>query len=407
MSDQRTILRGGAIVTPQRVVTNGTLVVEDGRIAEILEVTPPLDGDHVRWVSGLVVPGFVDLHCDALEREIRPRPTSVLPIELALTTFDRTLAAQGITTMFHAVAFAEEEGARHHRQAEHLAEVVRARADCLLVRHRVHARYELTDLDAAPTVQRCLERGLVQLLSFMDHTPGERQFRTRAEYVAYFTRAYGLAEDGVDAVASRKLGRKREGAAALDSTARALGRAAQGAGIPLASHDDDSEAQVAWAQGVGVSIAEFPVRMEAASAARERGLHVVMGAPNVVRGGSTGQNLAAAAALAQDCLDGLCSDYYPAALLHAVMRLHAEGACSLGEAVAIVTHHPARAVGLDRELGSLEVGRAADVVVIDIVGAMPVITRTLREGREIYVASYPAGSLGLRPRERPGATSLA
>src|SRR5215471_773451 len=181
MSDRRLILRGGDIVTPDRVVSNGTVVIEDGRIADILDITPPLDGDHVRWVEGLLVPGFVDLHCDALEREIRPRPTSVLPLELALSEFDRTLAAQGITTMFHAVAFAEEEGARHHREAERLAELMRARAECLLVRHRVHARYELTDLEASPTVQRCLEGGLLHLLSFMDHTPGERQFRSRTE----------------------------------------------------------------------------------------------------------------------------------------------------------------------------------------------------------------------------------
>src|SRR5262245_13548 len=114
MSDRRLILRGGDIVTPAGLLPNATLDIDEGLIAETPLVAPPPDGDDVRWITGLVVPGFVDLHSDALEREVRPRPTSVLPAELALLQFDRTLAAQGITTMFHAIAFAEEEGARHH-----------------------------------------------------------------------------------------------------------------------------------------------------------------------------------------------------------------------------------------------------------------------------------------------------
>jgi len=254
----------------------------------------------------------------------------------------------------------------------------------------VHARYELTDLEAAPTVERCLGRGFLQLLSFMDHTPGERQFRSRPEYVTYFTRAYGLAADAVDAVASRKLHRKRDAASVLDSMARALADAARRAGVPLASHDDDSPEQVGWAHGVGVSIAEFPVRLEAAVEARARGLHVLMGAPNLVRGGSTGRNLDAAVALEQGFLDGLCSDYYPASLVHAVARLRDADACSLPSAVALVTRQPARAVGIDGDVGALAPGLVADVVVIDSVRGIPVVTRTLRDGREIFVADYPA-----------------
>ena len=388
MGDRRLILRGGDGVMPDRVVINATLVIEEGRIAEILHATPPLDGETVRWVDGLVVPGFVDLHSDALEREIRPRPTAVLPADLALAEFDRKLAAHGITTMLHAVAFAEEEGARFHEEAERLTEVIHAHPERLLVRHRVHARYELTDLEAASTIGRCLGRGWLDLVSFMDHTPGERQFQSRAAFVAYFTRAYGLPEDRVEAVACRKLDRKRDQAALLDSTARALAAAARDQNVLLASHDDDGPEQVTWAASLGVTIAEFPVTLEAAKAARGHGLHVVMGAPNVVRGGSTSQNLAAATACAAGYLDVLCSDYYPASLLHAMVKQHRDHGAALHDAVRLITLNPARALAIDTTVGSIEPGKQADVTVVGWAGAMPVITRTIRDGREIFVAGY-------------------
>jgi len=388
MGDRRLILRGGDVVLPDRVAVNATLVIEEGRIVEVLHATPPLDGETVRWVDGLVVPGFVDLHSDALEREIRPRPTAVLPAELAVAEFDRKLAAHGITTMLHAVAFAEEEGARFHEEAERLTAVIHAPPERLLVRHRVHARYELTDLEAASTIGRCLSRGWLDLVSFMDHTPGERQFHSRAAFVAYFTRAYGLPEDRVEAVACRKLDRKRDQAALLDSTARALAAAARDQHVVLASHDDDGAAQVAWAASLGVTIAEFPVTLEAAEAAKARGLHVVMGAPNVVRGGSTSQNLAAGVACAAGYVDALCSDYYPASLLHAIVRLHRHDGATLHDAVRLVTLNPARALGIDDAVGAIEPGKRADVTIVGWAGTMPVITRTIRDGREIFIAGY-------------------
>jgi alpha-D-ribose 1-methylphosphonate 5-triphosphate diphosphatase len=383
----RTILRGADMVTPTRVLSDAALVIEDGRIVEILGTVPSLGGEDVRWVEGLIGPGFVDLHSDAFERELRPRPSALVPLDLALTEFDRKLAGHGITTMFHAVTFAEEDGARFHRES---AGVVRAmRALDGLVRHRVHARYELTDLEAAPTVERLLAHGDVDLLSFADHTPGERQFKDRAAYVEYFTRAYGIGGERVTQVAERKLQRKTAEQACVQRTVERLAEVARGARVPMASHDDDSAEHVAWAGKLGVSIAEFPVNLEALSAARDAGMHTVMGAPNVVRGRSTAQNLAALAALSRAALDSLCSDYYPASLLHAAMKLYREGHASLPAALALTSRQPARAVGLDHELGSLEPGKLADVVVIGARGAVPVVTRTFREGRQIWTCGYP------------------
>ena len=384
---ERFVLRGADVVTPARVLSEAALVIEDGRILEVLAAVPALGGEDVRWVEGLIAPGFIDLHSDAIERELRPRPSALVPLDLALTEFDRKLAGHGITTMFHAVTFAEEEGARFHRESARVVEAI-GEADDLLVRHRVHARYKLTDFEAAPTLERLLARGDVHLLSFADHTPGERQFKDKAAYVDYFTRAYGIGGDRVEAVAERKLRRKTTEREYMQGIVEALAGLARRVQVPLASHDDDSADQVGWAAKLGVTISEFPVNLEALQAARAAGLHTMMGAPNVVRGGSTAHNLAALAALTWGALDSLCSDYYPASLLHAAIKLHREGHCSLASALALTSLHPARAVGLDPELGSLEAGKLADIVVIGARGVVPVVTRTFREGREIWSCGY-------------------
>jgi alpha-D-ribose 1-methylphosphonate 5-triphosphate diphosphatase len=160
--------------------------------------------------------------------------------------------------------------------------------------------------------------------------------------------------------------------------------------VILASHDDRSAEQVAWGRRLGVTIAEFPVSAEAAEAARGSGLHVVMGAPNLLRGGSTSGNLSALDVFRKGVLDSLCSDYYPAAMLHAVFKLWREGHAGLPEALGLVSLHPARALGLAEETGSLEAGKAADLVIIGERRGVPVVTHTFRDGRELFVAGYRA-----------------
>jgi alpha-D-ribose 1-methylphosphonate 5-triphosphate diphosphatase len=399
----RTVLRGADIVGPDRVVSDGALVIEDGLIADVLEAVPPLAGDAVRWVRGIVAPAFVDLHSDAVERELRPRPTAPMPPELALAEFDRRLAAHGIGTVLHAIAVTEEEGARSEREARQLAAAIAGRRDACLVRHRLHARYEITDVHAAATVHRLLEDGHLVLISFMDHTPGGRQFKRREDYVAYFSRAYGLSDARIDRLVEEKLRRKRDEMDVLGDALASLARAARARGIALASHDDDSADDIAWAVGLGVTIAEFPVTAEAAAAAKSAGLHVVMGAPNIVRGGSTGGNLPALDALRMGALDSLCSDYYPAAMLHAAMRLVDDGHAGLAEAFRLITFNPARALGLQGESGSIEPGQRADLVVIDRRDGVAVVTRMLRDGREVLAAQYPEREPARPVHDRPTA----
>ena len=391
MATRRIILRGADIITPDRVITEGSLVIEDGRIAAVLQATPPLGGEDVLWVTGLIAPGLIDLHSDALEKEIRPRPTAAMPLGLALMEFDRKLAGHGICTVVHAVSFTETDGnARAHEEGEVIAGAIGQGASDFLVRHLVQARYEITDMGAAPAVHRVINAGLARMVSFMDHAPGGRQFKTVPAFVAYYTRALGLDREVVHRLAKEKHRRKREEASRLEAMVAEVAASARRHGALLASHDDEAASHVAWAQRLGVTIAEFPVSVEAVAAAKAAGLHVVMGAPNLLRGGSASGNLSVLEVFRRGLLDGLCSDYYPASLLHAVVDLVARGQARLPEAFRLVTLHPAQALGMDAESGSLEPGKRADVVVIGRRGGVAVITRVLRAGDEIYVAGYQA-----------------
>jgi alpha-D-ribose 1-methylphosphonate 5-triphosphate diphosphatase len=389
MAPRRVILRGGDIVTPSRVLTGGALVVEGERIAALLQAVPPLAGEDVLWVSGLLAPAFIDLHSDALEKEIRPRPGATIPAELAIMEFDRKLAGHGITSVVHGLCFTETDGDfRAFAESARIAAAVRRHAPACLVRHLLHARYEITDVGAAPTVERLVRDGMLTMVSFMDHAPGGRQFKSGSDFVRYYAPTLGQHPEVVLRLAEEKQRRKREERARLDAEAARLADAARRRGVILASHDDGSAADVAWAAGLGVTLSEFPVSMEALVAARERGLHVVMGAPNVLRGGSTTGNLSALEALRRGGVDSICSDYYPASLLHAAAKLYATGYATLPEALALVTLHPAQALGMAGELGSLEPGKLADLVVIGERGGVPVVTRTLRAGAEVFVAGY-------------------
>jgi alpha-D-ribose 1-methylphosphonate 5-triphosphate diphosphatase len=391
MGVSRVILRGADIVTPDRVLTDATLVVEDGRILEILFTAPPLGGEEVRWITGVMGPAFVDVHSDALEKEMHPRPSATMPTLLAIMELDRKLAGHGIATVAHAVSFREmDPEIRAHRVSEGTALAIGRAAPHCLVRHLVHARYEVTEPGAAPTVHRLLAQGRLSMLSFTDHAPGGRQFKSMADYIKYSAGIYGLDAEAMNRLAEEKWRRKREEAHRLQAVVSDLASAARSRGVVLASHDDESAEQVESARQLGVTIAEFPVSLEAVKAARAGGLRVVMGAPNVLRGRSRSGNLSALDALRMGALDVICSDYYPAAMLHTVVKLHRERLASLPEAFRLVSLHPARVLGLDGEVGSLEAGKAADLVIIGTQGDVPVIARTLRGGREIFAAGYPA-----------------
>ena len=379
------VVENATVVTPDTVLEHASVRVEEGRISEV-RAGPVANGAMRIDGSGkLLLPGFIDLHGDAIEKEIEPRPRTLFPIDYAIHELDKRLAACGVTTTYHSISFADGEiGTRSNELASRIVSEVAARAPHLKVRTRVHARFEITDRSAVPVLAERIDRGEVGLLSFMDHTPGQGQFQEVTSFKAYYGTVYGKSDAELDGIIESKV---RSQAESAPESVRTLLAHARGRGLALASHDVDSAEKVTWLEEQGIGITEFPVNMDTVRAATVAGIHVMLGAPNVFRGRSQAGNLSAREAIAGGHGDILCSDYAPQAMLHAVLLLARLGLLPLHEAAKLVSLQPARAVGLDARTGSIEPGKDADLVLVDPGDELPHVLRTFVAGREVFATS--------------------
>lgn len=367
------------VVFPDRVEDMGWVYLVNGRIAETGTGPVSSAGRRVlKGYGGYLLPGLVDIHCDAVEKAIQPRPNVSLPLELACRELERQLAAAGITTMFHSISFSAGEGVRSNELAANLARHLAAmNQSSHLIRNLVHLRYEISNIECLDLMGNLISEGVGGLLSFMDHTPGQGQYRTVDQYIKYAKKTYWLNERECTELVEQKV---RDRQRVKSENLRWLAAQARARNVGLASHDDDSPAQVDVMCELGVQLAEFPVNLITARYARSQGLHVCVGAPNLLRGGSHENNLGAAEAINSGSANILCSDYHPPALIHAVFHLAANG-FSLPAAVGLASLQPARAVGLADELGSVAVGKRADLILVKLSGGRPVVLATLVGGR--------------------------
>jgi alpha-D-ribose 1-methylphosphonate 5-triphosphate diphosphatase len=364
------------VLTPGGVLTGAAVVVEEGRISGVFHHYGGRAGRSTVDAGGrYVLPGLVDLHSDAIEAQFAPRPGVHFPPELVFLEMDRYFAASGVATGFHAIALVEGAGRTVSRAREHYAIVARYRHGGL-VRHEVHLRCELAQEHALKTVEDLLGEGFAKVVSLMDHTPGQGAMKSLAWYEANLG-------DERDASGAAQIAILQEAKASGDAWAlgrvRRLVRDANNHGAVLASHDDDSPERVELLAREGVSVSEFPVNLEAARRANEVGLSVCMGAPNVVRGRSSGGNLSATEAVKLGLVDALVSDYHPPSLLQAAFKLAREGVLPLHRAVGLVSSGPARAVGLG-DRGEIREGALADLVVVGERLGLPVVTHTIVGG---------------------------
>ena len=367
------------VVTPEEVLSDACLEVEDGIITRIEVGKGESRGLDVR--SCYVLPGFIDLHSDAIEKAIEPRPRCFFPTNIAILEMDRFLAACGVTTIFHALSFAEGEiGVRSNRMATEIIREIRRLTPHCRLRTKVHARYEITDLEALDYLEPLVTAGNIHLLSFMDHTPGQGQFREITSFKHYFGTVYKKDDLELEQI----IDRKRRAQFSMASRIEHLAGLCRQHQIPLASHDDDSLSKIEWLAALGVRLSEFPVNQEALAATRAKGIQICLGAPNVLRGNSQANNLSARQAIAAGFGDILCSDYAPQSLVHSVFLLPRLGLLSLPQAVKMVSLNPAQAVGLGERLGSLEVGKEADLILVEVTAEMPRILATWVKGREVY-----------------------
>jgi alpha-D-ribose 1-methylphosphonate 5-triphosphate diphosphatase len=369
------------LVLPNEVVAAGSLRIEDGVIAEIRDHVvgnAALDGG-----GRLLMPGFVDLHGDMIEREIAPRPNAHMPIDFGIHELDKKLAAAGVTTAYAAVSFATESVYGHVRSLETTSAVIeginRLRGD-LLVDHRVHARYEITNIGAAATLERLLDAGAIDMVSLTDHTPGQGQYNNVAAYIASISERRAISEDMAAEIVQKRIAMRDN--PDIDARLKEIVALARRHGLSLASHDDDSVEKVGEMFDLGVTISEFPVTKPAAEEARRRGLWTLMGAPNALRGQSMSGNLSALDAARSGLLSVIAADYHPAAFVPGIFKLAEVAQGGLAEAVAMATAHAARAAGLD-DRGEIALGKRADFVVVE-KGDVHRIRATFRGGQFVY-----------------------
>jgi alpha-D-ribose 1-methylphosphonate 5-triphosphate diphosphatase len=379
---------GGTIVLPDQTLL-GSLLIQDGRIEAIVpaEQTDGVHSAHrVIDAHGMyVVPGLIDTHSDAIEKEIEPRPGSRFPMEMAFYELEKKLVGHGITTIYHGLSMSGGVGPRSDEVVEQaLQAFYRLAQERPLIRHRLHLRYEVLNFPAIDIARKHIHNGSIHLLSLMDHSPGQGQYRAPGSYETYVTKTHGVQGEAARAKAQQMVENHKQ----IDwQVLKQLARSAILAGIPVASHDDDTFEKVDLMLDCGVSVCEFPMNLKTAIYASERGLQVSVGAPNVVRGSSHGKNMSALDAINAGAAHIICSDYYPSAMLASVFRLIHEG-MDMAKAFRMVTLNPARALKIDQDLGSIEIGKCADLLLIEVYDGYPLVRKALVHGEIVYQSDY-------------------
>jgi len=362
MNQSPVVLRGGRVLTEEGLV-DGDVRIEDGIIANVSSSGSDRTGAgdiKIEADGAYVLPGIVDIHGDAFERQVMPRPKVTFPLDIALHDSDRQMVANGITTAFHGLTVSWEPGLRSLEAGQAFVAALDDVRPQLRADTRLHIRWETFALDAVETVEAWLDHPVAPVFAFNDHTTGSFKRRTDQTKLRSWAERAGIGDDEYRARLDRVWQRQEDVGPAI---AR-LAAAATARNVAMLSHDDASpEMRLAYRQ-LGCRVAEFPLTWETAEAARANDEHVVFGAPNVVRGGShIGAVVAADAAEAGVCTV-LASDYYYPAPLVAAFRLVADGRLPLERAWPIVSANPAAAAGLP-DRGRIQTGLRGDIIVVD------------------------------------------
>ncbi|MCC7426557.1 MAG: alpha-D-ribose 1-methylphosphonate 5-triphosphate diphosphatase [Alphaproteobacteria bacterium] len=375
-----TVYTNAVIVTPEEAFT-GTVLVRGSTIAAIdrgrstLRAALDLEGDYL-------LPGLVDVHTDNVERHMVPRAGVRWNPRGAMLSHDAQSAAAGVTTVLDAMCLGAVGADRGREQTfEEVVAELRALVPRGLLRseHFLHLRCEVSVGNMLDFFGRVADDPLVRMISLMDHTPGHGQYGDLDRWRASQFKRFGTSREEADAfLAERRESRARW----RDHNRRAVLPRAKARGLPVASHDDRTVEEVAEGAREGITISEFPVTAEAAEAARGAGMDVIVGAPNIVRGGSHSGNVAAIELLRAGHADVIASDYVPDAMLSAAFHLFAAGEMGLPAAINLVTAIPARMVKLD-DRGAIAVGKRADLVWAHLTDGVPHVRQVWRAGQRV------------------------
>ncbi|KZC98647.1 MULTISPECIES: alpha-D-ribose 1-methylphosphonate 5-triphosphate diphosphatase [unclassified Thalassospira] len=360
-------------------VIDGAVQVKDGKISDISDRPSNLPGAEDMG-GDYLMPGLVELHTDNLDKHLTPRPKTRWPATAAVVAHDNQVASAGITTVFDAVSIGDvNEGSERIvrliesvNALEHALENALLRAD-----HKLHLRCETSFPGMVEALGQLIDLPLVSMLSVMDHTPGQRQFVSLDAYYTYYQGKYGLNDEEMRKFIAT---RRRDAELYSEKHRRHVVEQAHAKGLALASHDDATAEHVAEAVADKMTVAEFPTTLEAAKASHEGGLGVMMGGPNLVRGGSHSGNVAAGELAKHGYLDIISSDYVPHSLLHGAMKLFYEfEGYDLPRAIRTVSLNPATQVGLD-DRGEIAVGKRGDLIRVHHSPHHPIVRGVWREG---------------------------
>lgn len=375
------VLSNARIVLDDEVV-RGTLYLRDGRIVEVargataVPGAEDMDGDYV-------LPGLIDLHTDHFEKHVLPRPGTRWNPVAAVVAHDAQMAAGGVTTTFDCVCVGVS--LRHPERYEifrPMIDAVREAREKQMLRadHIVHLRCEVTDENVVDLFDSVADHAAVGMMSLMDHAPGHRQSPDVQRFRDRNMKSLGLTEAEAGAHVERLMSASQTVA---PQNRRDLAARAQARGLVIASHDDETEQHVEEAAALGITVAEFPTTLAAAKAARDNDMKIVMGAPNLMRGGSHSGNVSAAELAAEGLLDNLASDYVPASLLQAAFRLTEDAhGLSLPQAVATVSASPAATAGLS-DRGRIAPGLKADLLRVAVIEGQPFIKTVWRDAERV------------------------
>lgn len=373
------------------LITGGRALID----GDLIDTTIRIRGDAIEGIGAsavrgattldarnlLVLPGIVDLHGDAFERQMMPRPGVDFPVDVALLDSDRQVIANGITTVFHGVTWSWEPGLRGAGNARHMMQTIAALQPRLAADTRLHLRQETFNLDAEAEIIDWIGTGRVSLLAFNDHMDATIASADKPQKRARMVERTGLSDAAFDRLAGQVASRADQ----VPASIARLAAAARAAGVPMLSHDDASPEMRRMYRALGVSIAEFPINEATARDAADAGDAIVFGAPNVVRGGSHIGWTRTSDMVAKGLCSVLASDYYYPAPLLAAFRLVADGVWDLPQAWSLISSAPADAAKLS-DRGVLAQGRRADIVLVDdAVALRPRIVAVISGGRLVHL----------------------
>jgi len=385
-------IRNATLLTANGPRADATIHIHGGRIAE------GPSGPANEWdARGLyLLPGIVDLHGDAFERQVMPRPGVRFGLDVALLDTDRQMIANGITTTFHGLTYSWEPGLRGREAALDFLEGLQAVKPRLACDTRLHLRFELYNTPALSDVLAWMDAGRVDMLGFNEHLELiSRKIDNPDKLTTYMSRT-GLSAEGLRNLLTEVRGRGED----VPGVTTALAAKAAELGLPLCSHDDETPAMRRHFHDLGCSISEFPVNRETAAEAVALGDHIILGAPNALRGKSHDARLGAREAVQLGLCDILSSDYYYPSLLQAPFVLARQGLATLHHAWELVSANPAKAAGLT-DRGRIAPGMRADLLLVEAPeNAAPIVRAVFVEGRPVYTAGLIPSAVAPTRAER-------